>query len=175
MADLTFNKVTDIKRIPIRAAVFYGSGIGGFLHLFYLEKGSYYQTKKITKNHYQGGKIQTGFILSVNLIIPQNMYATNGLIDKLETLISKTEMGERIDLQMICGTQLAPGMGSNYQPPTINADHDLWVDFSTLLTYTYDVEHKETRPRIILEGEGFAYKLNNLRNVTTGTPEVLFN
>ena len=175
MADIRFNKVTDIKRIPIRAVAFYGNGLDGFLDFFYLEKGSYYQTKKTTKNHYQGGKVQTGTILSVYLIIPQNMYNSNGLIAVLDSLISRTEMGERTDLQVLCGNGIVPGMGNDYRPEVINSDHTLWVDFSTLLIFTYDVEHKETRPRIILEGEGFAYKLSNLRNVSTGTPEVLFN
>jgi hypothetical protein len=166
MSAIILNKVTDIKRYPIRSAVlYYNDGTEHDLYLYYLEKGSSFSSKNISRNHYEGGKLQLGTMLSVNLVIPQNIYPANGLLEFLDIIVARSAMGERAGLALQTGT--ADITGSHYKPPVINADGSRSAHFLTQCLFTYDIEQKDTRPHIILQGEGFAYKLSNITN----TPE----
>jgi hypothetical protein len=168
MNRLLFNKTKDIEIIPIRAAA-WDFGYDDYLIGFWLESGSYYSTEEITMPHYEGGNVQQGHLLKVNLIIPHNQMDTNGLIDKLETLISKSKKEERVEFQVVLGTSSEiPGIIEDeelYTPTAINSTYGLWIEFHTQLAFTYRIEQKEIRPRTIVTGEGFAYKLNDMLNV----------
>ena len=175
MENITFNKATDIKIMPIRAAsIESGGSPSKSQNNYYLEKGSYYASQEITMPHYEGGEEQQGHIIEVSMVIPQNEYNSNKLIDNLEEIISKSKMQERMLLSFIIGERsygLAPGV---YEPPAINSNHGLFVEMSTLCIFNYSIEQRDVRPRAILKGSGFAFKLNNYYNTTGGGETVMF-
>jgi len=175
MIDTHYNKANEIKIMPIRAAYFYNpSLLGGFVHFFYLEKGSGYLTEAITMPHYEGGEEQQGHLIKVDMIIPHNKYDSNGLIDLLEKIISRSKAEERLDFQVMIGDAVVTGMSGDYSPDAINSNYGLWVEMNTALIWTYSIDHKDIRPKIIMKGEGFLYKINDIVN-TPSAPIKFYN
>ncbi len=175
MGDTHYNKANEIKVMPIRAAFFYSpSVLGNYVHFFYLEKGSGYLTQEITMPHYEAGEEQQGHLLKVDLIIPHNKYETNGMIDILEKIIAKSKKQDRLDFQVMIGDAVVTGMGSEYSPDAINSNHGLWVEMDTTLIWNYSIDHKDVRPKVIMKGEGFLYKMNDIKNVPSA-PTKFYN
>ncbi len=157
-----------VNLLPIRAVSFYDFDNAEGLHFFQIEAESSYKLLPITRPHYKGGNITVGFRAEANIYIannPFNQYNAD-LIIRLEKL-----KGRYIHTQLILGLSEPNDTAWLYPPAEItghleyplqdhlrtkvmNATDKMIVDFDTNLSFNYEIESVEYRPRLIIRLQG---------------------
>lgn len=180
--DLVFYKT--INLLPIRAASFVDN-----LHLeqtdfFLLEAESNYKISPVTRQIYLGGNVTLGYNAEVNLYVPINFFNwyNSSMMIRLEKLKGRT-----INSKLVLGNYEPTDSGwsnppdeigdftfplnENTQTKIINATDKMIIDFGNNLTFNYEIEGVEYRPRVIIHLSGFIKSTINISAYGEDIPE----
>lgn len=152
---LLFRKHSDIKIMPIRAAVWYHGGTD-WTSITLLGKESTFAFTPVMRSHYKGGELTLGYLFEATLVIDQNDYANNGLIAKMESIRQYVNYESRVDFQIMLGDKTVPGFTTGeapYEAPFANGE--LWIDLFQKATTNWRIEYVEKRPRMVVTVKGF--------------------
>jgi len=170
-----------INILPIRAVSFYDNENAEGLHFFQIEAESSYKILPITRPHYKGGNITVGYKVEANIYVannPFNQYNYD-LVNRLEKLKNR-----KIRTLLALG-KIEPTDAAWAKPPeeyaghldfplqehlrtkVINATNKMVVDFGDNLTFQYEIESVEYRPRLIIKMYGI---LDNPANISSDYP-----
>ena len=157
-----------IRILPIRAALFYDSTNDIALNFFQIEaESSIGFLNPIKEPHYEGGDITIGYKIEPIFYIPENTFDLNSyeLIDKLASFQNR-----KIELKVLLGnrdTWSRKPEGFVF-PKSINSTAGMEIDYGTNLTFNFEIEQIEFRPRLVIKPSGVIISPTQIKVVEGG-------
>ncbi len=181
MTNFSLNGVAGhIHTLPIRAVSIFSSYLDKALHFYKLEAESSYKFSAIKTNRTNGDTFTIGHNVEVNLYILYNDFTKvyNGIV--LQELL-KQFRNQRVRVQLVIGNKDEWSLRDD----TVDLNTNLleannstsgnYLDFGEKLTFNYDIESVEMRPRLIINMTGVVRTIDNFNAVTEIGNNYLFN
>jgi hypothetical protein len=165
---MTFKDIAGkINLMPIRGLAIYHVNIDGdgVTRFYQLEAESAFQMEPIIRTTHEGIDITLGYKLNANIYVPHNLYKTDGLLERVETLVQGIGKGTLINQVVLMLGKSVIAQDQDGAPDAINSTGKLAIEFGTtsidgttvnkLSSFSYKLETIELRPRMIINVRAF--------------------